>query len=96
MIDDLTLHDGNGPSAANDRLPKLFINGDPGVIQTGRLRELVRARDFWARTSRIAKPLIGATLVSVGVLVLTGFDKVIEASLTRAMPDWLVTVTTRL
>ena len=29
--------------AANDRLPKLFINGDPGVIQTGRLRELVRA-----------------------------------------------------
>src|SRR6516225_7990994 len=35
-------------------------------------------------------------LVSVGVLVLTGFDKVIEASLTRAMPDWLVSVTTRL
>jgi len=29
--------------AANDRLPKLFVNGDPGVIQTGRLRELVRA-----------------------------------------------------
>src|SRR6516165_7008293 len=29
--------------AANDRLPKLFINGDPGVIQTGRLRKLVRA-----------------------------------------------------
>ena len=43
MIDDLTLHDGNGPSAANDRLPKLFINGDPGVIQTGRMREAVRA-----------------------------------------------------
>jgi haloalkane dehalogenase len=29
--------------AASDRLPKLFINGDPGVIQTGRLRELVRS-----------------------------------------------------
>jgi haloalkane dehalogenase len=29
--------------AANDKLPKLFVNGDPGVIQTGRLRELVRA-----------------------------------------------------
>jgi len=28
---------------ASDRLPKLFINGDPGVIQTGRLREAVRA-----------------------------------------------------
>jgi hypothetical protein len=47
-------------------------------------------------TSRIAKPLMGAALVSVGVFVLTGFDKVVEASLTRAMPDWLVTVTTRL
>jgi hypothetical protein len=39
---------------------------------------------------------MGGALVSVGVLVLTGFDKVIEASLTRAMPDWLVIVTTRL
>ncbi len=29
--------------AASDRLPKLFINGDPGVMQTGRLRELVRS-----------------------------------------------------
>jgi haloalkane dehalogenase len=43
--------------AANDRLPKLFINGDPGVIQTGRLRELVRAfadvavtLDIWPNT----------------------------------------------
>ena len=43
--------------AANDRLPKLFLNGDPGVIQTGRLRELVRAfadvavtLDIWPNT----------------------------------------------
>jgi cytochrome c biogenesis protein CcdA len=66
------------------------------ALAYGSRQAIVARRDFWARTSRIAKPLIGATLVSVGVLVLTGFDKVIEASLTRAMPDWLVTVTTRL
>jgi haloalkane dehalogenase len=29
--------------AASAALPKLFINGDPGAIQTGRARELVRA-----------------------------------------------------
>jgi hypothetical protein len=48
------------------------------------------------RVSRIAKPLMGAALVGVGAFVLTGFDKVIEAALTRAMPGRLVTVTTRL
>ena len=57
---------------------------------------IVARRDFWARTSRIAKLLMGAALVGIGVFVLTGFDKVVEASLTRAMPDWLVSVTTRL
>jgi len=37
---------------------------------------------------------MGAALVSVGAFVLTGLDKVLEASLTSVMPDWLVTVTT--
>jgi hypothetical protein len=39
---------------------------------------------------------MGAALVGVGAFVLTGFDKVVEGSLTSAMPGWLVTVTTRL
>ena len=38
----------------------------------------------------------GAALVGIGVFVLTGFDKVVEGFVTRAMPDWLVSVTTRL
>jgi cytochrome c-type biogenesis protein len=66
------------------------------ALAYGSRQAVVARRDFWARTSRIAKPLVGATLVSIGAFVLTGFDKVVEASLTRAMPDWLVTVTTRL
>jgi cytochrome c-type biogenesis protein len=66
------------------------------ALAYGSRQAIVARRDLLARTSRIAKPLIGAALVSVGIFVLTGFDKLVEASLTRAMPDWLVTVTTRL
>jgi cytochrome c biogenesis protein CcdA len=59
-------------------------------------RQMVAARrERLAQLSRIGKPLMGAVLVGVGGLVLTGLDKIIEAALTRAMPDWLVTVTTR-
>lgn len=53
-------------------------------------------REWLARLSRVGKPLMGMTLVGVGSLVLTGLDKIVEAGLTRAMPDWLVTVTTGL
>ena len=66
------------------------------ALAYGSRQAIVARRKLLARTSRIVKPLMGAALISVGVLVLTGFDKVVEASLTRAMPDWLVTVTTRL
>ena len=66
------------------------------ALAYGSRQAIATRRNLLARTSRIAKPLMGAALVSIGVFILTGFDKVIEASLTRAMPDWLVTVTTRL
>jgi cytochrome c-type biogenesis protein len=66
------------------------------ALAYGSRQAIVARRDLLARRSRVAKPLMGATLVSIGALVLTGFDKVVEASLTRAMPDWLVSVTTRL
>src|SRR5262249_8226542 len=66
------------------------------ALAYGSRQAIVARRDLLARTSQIAKPLMGAALVGIGVFVLTGFDKVVEASLTRAMPDWLVSVTTRL
>lgn len=40
-----------------------------------------------------AKPAMGAVLVAVAALVLTGLDKRIEAGLVAVMPDWLVGVT---
>lgn len=47
------------------------------------------------RAARVAKPLMGGALVLVAALVLSGWDKLIEASLVRAMPDWLTALTTR-
>jgi cytochrome c biogenesis protein CcdA len=66
------------------------------ALAYGSRQAIFARRNLLARISRIAKPLVGAALVSIGAFVLTGFDKVVEASLTSAMPDWLVTVTTRL
>jgi cytochrome c-type biogenesis protein len=48
------------------------------ALAYGSRQAIVARRDFWARTSRITKPLIGAALVGIGVFVLTGFDKVVE------------------
>ena len=45
----------------------------------------------WSLTALGVGGIIGS-----GIFVLTGLDKIVEASLMRAMPDWLVTVTTRL
>ena len=60
-------------------------------------RQAIFARRNWlTRVSQIGKPLMGAAFVGIGAFVLTGLDKIVEAALTRAMPDWLVTVTTRL
>jgi cytochrome c biogenesis protein CcdA len=45
--------------------------------------------------ARYAKPLFGIVLALVGLLVLTGLDKQLEAAIIDFMPDWLVTFTTR-
>ena len=41
------------------------------------------------------KAALGALLFAAGVLVLTGFDKVLEAAMVRSAPSWLVDLTTR-
>jgi cytochrome c-type biogenesis protein len=66
------------------------------ALAYGSRQAILTRRDRMAGLSRIAKPLMGAAFVGIGIFVLTGLDKIVEASLTRAMPDWLVTVTTRL
>jgi cytochrome c biogenesis protein CcdA len=66
------------------------------AVAYGSRQAIFARRDELARVSFIAKPLLAAAFIAIGALVFTGLDKVVEASLTRAMPAWLVTVTTRL
>lgn len=66
------------------------------ALAYGSRHAILARRDWLARVSRIGKPLMGVTFVALGMFVLTGLDKIVETSLTRAMPDWLVAVTTRL
>jgi cytochrome c-type biogenesis protein len=66
------------------------------ALAYGSRQAIVARREWLARLSRFGKPLMGAAFVSIGAFVLTGLDRIVEASLTRAMPDWLANVTTRL
>jgi cytochrome c-type biogenesis protein len=66
------------------------------ALAYGSRQAVFARRDWLARVSQVGKPLIGAAFVGIGAFVLTGLDKIVEAALTSAMPDWLVTVTTRL
>ena len=65
------------------------------LLAYGSRQAIFARRDRLARLSRAGKPLMGAAFIGIGAFVLTGLDKIVEASLTRAMPDWLVSVTTR-
>jgi len=59
-------------------------------------RRLLARPDRLARVTRIGKPAVGALLVLVGVLSVTGGDKIVESRLLDVMPAWLVDLTTRL
>lgn len=45
--------------------------------------------------ARYAKPAFGGALLLVGLLVVTGLDRQLEAMALSVMPDWLVILTTR-
>lgn len=46
-------------------------------------------------TSTVGKKLMGATLIVLGLLILTGVDKILEQSLVDLSPDWLIRLTTQ-
>ncbi|PYN96327.1 MAG: cytochrome C biogenesis protein [Candidatus Rokuibacteriota bacterium] len=48
-----------------------------------------------ADIARIARPLTATMLIVVGVLTLSGGDRVIETKLVDLMPGWLITLTSR-
>lgn len=42
------------------------------------------------------KMALGALLIAAGVMTLSGLDRVIQIALERALPDWLLAITTRI
>ncbi|CAA7620150.1 cytochrome c biogenesis CcdA family protein [Magnetospirillum sp. SS-4] len=59
-------------------------------------RQAVAARRHrLASLARLGKPIMGGVLLVMGLLVVTGTDKAIEAGLIAVMPTWLVAATTR-
>lgn len=64
------------------------------LLAYGSRQAIAARRELLARVSTIGKPITAGALIIVGIFILSGLDKSIEASLTGAMPDWLVRVTT--
>jgi cytochrome c-type biogenesis protein len=56
---------------------------------------LMRWRDALMIFGKGAKAALGVVFLSVGGLILLGFDKRLEALLVAASPDWLTSLTTR-
>lgn len=57
---------------------------------------LLRWRGRMLGASSGIKMALGALLVVAGAMTLSGFDRMIQIGLERALPDWLVAITTRL
>jgi len=56
---------------------------------------LLGLRDRMMSAGQGAKTALGLVVVAVALLVLTGYDKIIEAALVEASPAWLTNLTTR-
>lgn len=59
------------------------------------LGRLTGSRAAAGRTAQIGRTLLGVSFVLVGLAILTGFDKIAEARIAEAMPDWLVLFATQ-
>ncbi|MEI7606529.1 MAG: cytochrome c biogenesis protein CcdA [Rhodospirillaceae bacterium] len=65
------------------------------LLAYGSRQALAGRRERLAGVEKSGKTILGVVLLALGLLILTGFDRSIEAGLTKAMPSWLLTLTTR-
>lgn len=56
---------------------------------------LMRWRRRMLATGQTLKTVLGLLLVTAGVLILSGYDKILEALLVELSPQWLTALTTR-
>lgn len=57
---------------------------------------LMRWRGRMLEAAGGLKMVLGILLIAAGAMTLSGFDRVVQTALERALPDWLVAVTTRI
>lgn len=65
------------------------------IIGTLSAKMVAGRRRAMAMLGTNGRPVLGIVLAIVGMLILTNVDRQIEAALTAASPDWLVSLTTR-
>lgn len=56
---------------------------------------MMRVRSKLFTAGKIGKRILGAILLLVGLLIISGLDKQFEALIVAASPDWLISLTTR-
>ena len=56
---------------------------------------MLRWRQQMLQGGKTVKILLGIVLIVVGLLIVSGYDKAIEAELVSRSPAWLVNLTTR-
>lgn len=66
------------------------------LIAYGSRRALAGGGESLARLAAIGKPVMGVFLLLVGVLAVSGADKIVEAWMIDHMPAWLIDLTTSL
>jgi cytochrome c-type biogenesis protein len=57
---------------------------------------LMRWRGRMLNAAGLLKMALGALLIGAGIMSLTGFDRLVQTALLQAMPDWLLSLTTRI
>jgi len=99
-----TLGAAIGMAAQSDSLLRagaiMFVFGIGAVtpmlaLAYGSRQAIAARRERLAQFARNTKPMLGGVLIALGLLVWTGLDKKLETVLTEAMPDWLITLTTK-
>src|SRR5258705_518666 len=56
---------------------------------------LLRWRGSMSATSKAMKQALGLFLIGIGLLIVTGLDRSLEAGLVEVSPQWLTSITTR-
>lgn len=65
------------------------------ALAYGSRRALMTRRESLARFAAWSKPMLGLTLLLLGLAVLLELDRALEAQLVARMPDWLLELATR-